>query len=71
MRPVRRLLKKLEELETAAEGGIVNENDVQNLMDSNPIQQEDLEESMKCTNKSAGEKLHQKYQQWTAEFGSS
>ena len=38
---------------------------------SNPITQDDLDDSKQCTNKSAGEKLHVKYEQWTKEFGSS
>jgi len=71
MRPVRRLLRKLEEMETESESGVVEEAAVNELVESNPITQDDLDESKKCTNKSAGEKLHQKYTAWTKEFGSS
>jgi len=71
MRPVRRLLKKLEELEVTTEDGVVHEEEVKKLMDGNPVTQNDLDDSLACTNKSGGEKLHEKYTKWTSEFGSS
>lgn len=73
MRPVRRLLVKLDELETGmgvTGGDVVEEGKVQQLIESNPITQEDLNNSAACTNKSSGGVLEAKYESWAKEFGS-
>ena len=73
MRPVRRLLLKLDEIESAlgVQGGdTVGEEKVQQLIESNPITQKDLDNSAACTNKSSGGVLEAKYESWAKEFGS-
>ena len=73
MRPVRRLLLKLDELETGmgiTGDGVVEEAKVQELINSNPIMQEDLNSSAACTNKSSGGVLEIRYESWAKEFGS-
>ena len=57
MRPVRRLLVKLDEMESGMglEGGdVVGGEEVQRLILENPITQKDLDDSVECTNKSSG-----------------
>ncbi len=70
MRPVRRLLAKLDEMEVGAGGGTVDERTVQALVKSNPISQEDLDASIACTNKSSGGAFEKKYELWAKEYGS-
>lgn len=72
MRPVRRLLGKLEKLETdVAGGGVVEESKVKELIESNPITQDDLDNSILVTNKSSGDKFDKMYEAWSKEFGST
>jgi len=73
MRPVRRLLVKLDEMENGLglQGGDTVEADkVQQLIESNPITQKDLDSSVACTNKSSGGVMEAKYESWAKEFGS-
>ena len=72
MRPVRRLLTKLDEMEVKDEGKVVDEKKVNDLIKLNPITQEDLNLSIECTNKSSGgSALDKKYDLWAKEFGST
>ena len=74
MRPVRRLLGKLEKMERGdggEGGGTVEETKVKELVDSNPITQEDLAMAVGVTNKSSGGGLEGKYEAWAKAYGST
>jgi len=72
MRPVRRLLVVLDEMEGELGGESVEQGKVDKLVEQNPITQLDLEESSKVTNRSGGGAAYDaKYEAWAKEFGST
>jgi len=52
-------------------GGTVEETKVKELVDSNPITQEDLAMAVGVTNKSSGGGLEGKYEAWAKAYGST
>ncbi|GMI05459.1 hypothetical protein TrRE_jg13220 [Triparma retinervis] len=75
MRPVRRLLGKLEKMESTeglgGGGGVVEEAKVRELVEGNPVTQDDLDKAVGVTNKSGGGGLEKKYEAWAKEYGST
>ncbi|GMI41691.1 hypothetical protein TrCOL_g3576 [Triparma columacea] len=73
MRPVRRLLGKLERMESTEglEGGVVEEAKVRELVEGNPVTQDDLDKAIAVTNKSGGGGLEKKYEAWAKAYGST
>ena len=70
MRPVRRLVVQLEDMENKNGGAPVPDDDVDDLLQRHKISKDDFDAALKCTNPSA-KLFADKYQQWNANYGSS
>lgn len=74
MRPVRRLLARLDELHSSdASNSLagISEKQISQLMKHNPIMATDMQMSLMCTNPSSGKNQCAKYLEWTKDFGST
>ena len=65
MRPVRRLVVQLEDMENKNGGAPVPDDDVDDLLQRHKISKDDFDAALKCTNPSA-KLFADKYQQWNA-----
>ncbi len=70
MRPVRRLVQRLEAMESSRGGEAVPDAEVQKLMGENRVTHDDMTLAMKGTKPSA-KLFADKYRTWEANFGSS
>ena len=70
MRPVRRLVVQLEDMESKNGGAAVPDDRVDDLLDEHRITDADFKAALKCTNPSA-KLFADKYRDWNANFGSS
>jgi katanin p60 ATPase-containing subunit A1 len=71
MRPVRRLLRKLEAMEGDAGGERIADEAVQAAMAADPISLEDLEGAVACIRPSANLEMLGQYEKWESQFGST
>jgi katanin p60 ATPase-containing subunit A1 len=70
MRPVRRLVVQLEDMESKNGGAAVPDDRVDDLLDEHRITDADFKAALQCTNPSA-KLFADKYRDWNANFGSS
>ena len=68
MRPVRRLMAQLESLEVASSTERLSDEQVQSLVDSDPINTSDVEAALANTRPSA-KLFADRYSSWEREFG--
>ncbi len=68
MRPVRRLMSQLEELEAASGGERLSDEQVQGLIQTDPINAGDVEAALAVTRPSA-KLFADRYTTWEAEYG--
>ena len=70
MRPVRRLVAQLEDMEGKNGGAAVPDDRVDDLLDEHRVTDADFKAALRCTNPSA-KLFADKYRDWNANFGSS
>ena len=70
MRPVRRLVAQLEDMEGRNGGAAVPDDRVDDLLDEHRVTDADFKAALRCTNPSA-KLFADKYRDWNANFGSS
>lgn len=71
MKPVRRMMFVLEEMEADPKRGgrVATEAEVEAIKASDPITREDMEQALRATNPASNTKYTEKYREWEKGFG--
>lgn len=68
MKPVRRLMRRLEELEGAGQAIPLSQGAIQAEIDADPVGMQDVDEALSATRPSA-QKYTEKYERWQRDYG--